>query len=211
MNNITLYTADAPNPHVVDMFVRLAGIELDTVRFDLEAGDNRSPEFLAINPTGQVPLLRLQDGTCITEVPAICEYLTEIYPNANTAVMGSNAVERAQIRMWFRKIDLAICEPMENSFRFSVWADYFRDKIFVSESAAPGLAEQCQYGLKQLNQQLVNQHYIVADKLSFVDVFLFAMLYYFRPLGLKIDADNQHVLDWYQRVEAELGPGIIGS
>ena len=208
-NTITLYTADAPNPHVVDMFVRLAGIDINTVRFDLETGENRSDEFLAINPSGQVPLLLLEDGTSITEVPAICEYLAEVFPNSNLSFMGNNAVERAQIRMWFRKIDLSICEPLENSFRFSLWADYFKDKIFVSESAASGLREQCEYGLAQLNTHLQTSSYIVGNVLSLVDVFLFAMLRYFKGVGFILAKENKQVSAWYQLVEQELGPEVI--
>lgn len=210
MSKITLYTADAPNPHIVDIFVRLAGIDINEIRFDLDSGENRSQEFLAKNATGQVPLLELECGTCITEVPAICEYLAEAFPEANLASMGNTAVERAEIRMWLRKIDLAVCEPMENSFRFSLWADYFKDKIFVSESAAPGLREQCEYGLVELNKHLADKQYIAVQRLSFVDIFLFAMLRYFFAVGFELSSNNAHVHSWYQRIESELGDDIIG-
>ena len=53
--------------------------------FDVEVmnrGDNRTPAYLAINPSGQVPALRLDDGTILTEAAAILPFLAESFPEA---------------------------------------------------------------------------------------------------------------------------------
>jgi len=62
----------------------------------------RRPEFLALNPAGQVPVLVDEDGAVIADSTAICEYLEEVYPEP--ALIGSVARERAEVRRlvaWF--------------------------------------------------------------------------------------------------------------
>jgi len=51
---------------------------------DLQKGDHKTPEFLAINPMGKIPVI-VVDGTVITEAPAILAWLADAYPNANLA------------------------------------------------------------------------------------------------------------------------------
>ncbi|MEF2550469.1 glutathione S-transferase family protein [Aurantimonas sp. A2-1-M11] len=61
------------------------GAEYETVPVDFEAGDNRKPDFLAINPMGKIPTLVLDDGTVLTETAAILAWLADAYPSAGLA------------------------------------------------------------------------------------------------------------------------------
>ena len=61
------------------------GADYETVLVDFEAGDNRKPDFLAINPMGKIPTLVLADGTVLTETAAILTWLAEAYPAAGLA------------------------------------------------------------------------------------------------------------------------------
>ena len=64
----------APNPRRVRIFLAEKGIEVPTVDLDITKNEHRTPEFLAINPLGALPVLELDDGTVITESMAICRY-----------------------------------------------------------------------------------------------------------------------------------------
>src|ERR1700684_2275619 len=100
-----------PNPKTVRMFIAergIAGIPIQTV--DLRGGENRQPPFLAKNPAGQCPALQLDDGSYLTEITAICEYLDET--TTGPSLIGATPRERAKTRMCTRRIDLAIIEPM---------------------------------------------------------------------------------------------------
>ena len=99
-----LYNSIGPNPHVVRMFMAEKGLTIETQDIDLMAGDNRKEAHLARNPHGQMPTLELDDGSYLSEITAICEYLEETNPKP--AMIGSTAEQRAECRMWTRRVDL---------------------------------------------------------------------------------------------------------
>src|SRR3546814_14286144 len=105
-----LYNSVGPNPRVVRMFAAEKGIDLPKQDVDIRAGDNRLEPYLKVNPAGQCPALELDNGTILTEITAICEYLEE--KNPDPPLLGRTPEERAQTRMWTRRVDLNIVEPL---------------------------------------------------------------------------------------------------
>ncbi len=93
-----LYNATAPNPRRVRIFLAEKGIDVPRVDLDLQAGENRTPEFRKLNSLGQVPVLELDDGSVITESMAICRYIEALHPDP--PLFGSSARDRARIEMW---------------------------------------------------------------------------------------------------------------
>ncbi len=75
-----------------------AGAEYDYVFVDLFKGAGRAPDFLAINPGGKVPALRLEDGSIVTETGAIALWAAERFPASG--LMPADATERAQACRW---------------------------------------------------------------------------------------------------------------
>ncbi|MBT4883333.1 MAG: glutathione S-transferase, partial [Glaciecola sp.] len=73
-------TKTAPTPRRVRMFLAEKGIEVDYVQIDIVGGENLSAEMKAKNPLGKVPILELDDGTCISEAKAICQYFEALQP-----------------------------------------------------------------------------------------------------------------------------------
>jgi len=132
-----LYNSIGPNPRMVRMFAAEKGLALPTVEIDLLGGENRQPPYSGgVNVAGQTPALQLEDGQVITEITVICEYLEEKHPTP--ALIGATPEERAETRMWTRRIDLNICEPMTNGFRASEGRRLFesRMKLVGAEGAA---------------------------------------------------------------------------
>jgi len=105
-----LHTSIGPNPRVVKMFLAEKGLEMPFVPVDLMAGENRqAPYNVQVNPAGQIPALELDDGSCLTEITAICEYLEERQPSP--PLIGTTPEERGATRMWTRRVDIKVCEP----------------------------------------------------------------------------------------------------
>ncbi len=106
-----LYTyPGAPNPRRVEMYLAEKGIEVDTVKVDIVARENRQPEHLARNPLGGVPVLELDDGTTIAESVAICRYFEALHPDP--PLFGKTPLEQARIEMWSRRIELNGMRPI---------------------------------------------------------------------------------------------------
>jgi len=105
-----IYNSLGPNPGALHMFLAEKGLTIATKDVDLMGAENRRPPYTDRNPGGQLPALELDDGAVIGETVAIFEYLEE--QNPKPALIGANAKERAETRMWQRRIELRITEHL---------------------------------------------------------------------------------------------------
>ncbi len=94
----------APNPRRVNIFAAEKGITtFERVEINILKGENLSPEFIAVNPRGVIPVLVFDDGTMIDEAAAIWRYLEESQPEP--ALLGRTPREKAVIDSWERRCD----------------------------------------------------------------------------------------------------------
>ena len=159
-----LYDSIGPNPRIVRMFMAEKGIEMPRQTVDLRGGENRQAEHLKRNPHGQMPTLELDDGSYLSEVTAICEYLEE--KNPKPALIGATPEERAECRMWTRRVDLNICEPLANGYRFGEGLKFFEKRIPVAPEASPGLKKIAANRLQWLDGQMAEAGTICAASAS---------------------------------------------
>jgi len=195
------YDSVGPNPRVVRMFAAERGIELNKTKVDLRGGENRQAPYLSKNPSGQLPCLELDDGTVLAEITAICEYLDEIGPAGKTLI-GSNAQERAVTRMWVRRIDLNILEPMANGFRFAEGLKLFEPRIRVMPQAAADLKALAQEKLTWLDGLIAGREFVCGNRMTLADILLFVFLDFAAGVGQPINQDNRNVVALYERMKA---------
>jgi len=201
------YTGMGPNPRVVRIFMAEKGIEIPLEQVDLLAGENRRPPYTDKNPAGQLPCLELDDGSHLAEITAICEYLEEIQPEP--PLIGTTPEERAQTRMWTRRIDLNILEPLANGFRFGEGLGIFKDRIHVIPQAADDLKAIAREQLERLNGMIEGREFIVGDRFTLADVLLFGFLEFGATVGQPLDAKLENLQGWYTRVASR--PSIEAS
>ena len=197
-----LYTSMGPNPHMVRMFAAEKGLALETVEVDLMGGENRRPPYTdAVNTAGQTPALVLDDGTVIAEITVICEYLEEKHPSPS--LIGTTAEERAETRMWTRRIDLNICEPMTNAFRAAEGRRIFENRMkLVGAEGAAELKAIAKDRLLWLDGQLQGREFVCGNRFSLADVLLFAFLAFGAQVGQPIPDEATWVRAWFARVQA---------
>jgi len=195
-----LYNSIGPNPRVVKIFMAEKGIKLPFEEIDIMAGANRQAEYLKVNPAGQLPALALDNGDIVTEITAICEYLEEHQPVP--ALVGANAEERAETRKWVRRVDLGICEPLVNGFRFAEGLPMFQDRFRCLPEAADGLKATAQDKIKWLDEQLEGKQWLAGDRFTLADILLFGFLEFGASVGQPIDPNNRNIVAWYDRVQA---------
>ncbi|HKD22059.1 MAG TPA: glutathione S-transferase [Rhizomicrobium sp.] len=194
------YNSIGPNPHVVRMFMAEKGIKLPVTEIDLMKGDNRKEPYLAKNAHGQMPALELDDGSTVCEITAICEYLEDTNPNP--PLIGKTPAERAETRMWTRRVDLNICEPMANGFRFSEGLPLFKDRIVTAPEAADGLKKIARDRLKWLDKQMAGRDYVCGKRFTMADVLLYCFVDFGGQVGQKLDPENKNLTAWFARVKA---------
>lgn len=193
-----LINSVGPNPQVVRMFMAERGITIPTEDIDIIKGDNLKPGYLEKNPHGQAPALFLDDGTLITEITAICEYLDETNPGES--LIGLTPEERAQTRRWTRWVDLKIVEPITTGFRGSEGLPMFKDRVRCLPEAADGLKAFAQDNLAFLDKQLADRDYIAGDKFTLADILLFCFLAFGEQVGQPLNRDFKNVAAWFDKV-----------
>jgi glutathione S-transferase len=194
------YNSIGPNPQVVKMFMAEKGVSIPFAEVDLLAGDNRKEPYLSKNPAGQMPALELDDGVVICEILPICEYLDETHPNP--PLIGSNAEERAITRMWTRRIDLNVCEPMANGFRFGEGLQLFQNRIRTIPEASAGLKETAKEKLAWLDGLVAGRQWIVGDRFTLADILLYVFVEFGAQVGQPLDPANKNLAAWKDRVAA---------
>ncbi len=188
-----------PNPRMLRMFLAEKGLKIDMVEHDLLAGENREPEYVNKNPGGQMPALELDDGTILAETVVICDYLEELHPTP--ALIGTNAQERAEARMWNRRIEQKITENIYNGFRFAEGIDIFKNRMRCLPEAADGLKASAQDGLAWLDKQIEGKNFICGDRITIADLVLYCCTNFSAGVGQTIDPSLENVNAWSNRID----------
>ena len=195
-----LYNSIGPNPRAVRMFMAERGFEAPKVEVDLMGGENRREPYLSKNPSGQCPALELDDGTVLSEITAICEYVDEVAPGPS--LIGNTPQERAETRMWTRRVDLNIMEPMANGFRFGEGLKLFQNRIRVIPQASADLKATAQDGLAWLDKQMAGKQFLCGSRLTMADIVLFAFVDFFAGVKQPLNPELKNVGAWYERMKA---------
>ncbi len=193
------YNSMGPNPRAVRMFLAEKGLTVPLVEVDLMKAENRQSSYMQKNTAGQMPCLELDDGTTISEITAICEYIEDTHPKP--ALFGTNAKEKAETRMWTRRIDLNIVEPLANGFRYSQGLPLFKDRIPTAPEAADGLKRIAQDRLTWLDKMVTGRQFICGDRFTYADIHLFAFLDFGKQVGQPLNAEAKTLADMYGRIK----------
>lgn len=198
-----LTSSIGPNPGVVTMFIAEKGIDIPTETIDIMTGENRREAYLAKNPTGGTPLLELDDGSFLAESIAICEYLEELHPAP--ALIGSTPEERAETRMWVRRIDLGFVQPAVFGFRGAEGNGLFKDRMRCLPEAAPGMKAVAQDGLAMIDAQLAGKQYVCGDRFTLADIMLLCFVNFGAQVGQPADPTLANLAAWTDRMAARAG------
>ena len=197
-----------PNPRMLRMFMLEKNINIDAQDHDLMGAENRQDAYLSKNRGGQLPALELDDGTVIAETVVICDYLEELHPEP--ALIGETAQERAEARMWNRRIEQKITENIYAGFRYSEGLQLFENRMRCLPEAADGLKAAGQDGLAWLDEQMQGKSVICGNRITIADLVLYCCTDFASGVGQSIDAKLENVNAWFARVEArESAPGSL--
>jgi glutathione S-transferase len=191
--------AHAPNPRRVRVFLAEKGIEIPRVAVDLLKGEQRTAEFTALNPRQALPVLELDDGTVLTESIAICRYFDEVRPEP--PLFGTTTLERAQVEMWQRRIELGLMATTAQFFRHS------HPMVAKSEvPQIPGWAEtnrgRALKFLPTLERQLADKPFVCGENFTIADITGLITLDFMKFAGIPLPEDVPQVRRWHAALAA---------
>jgi glutathione S-transferase len=189
----------SPNARRVRIFMAEKNLDIPTVAVDMLQGENQTPDYLAKNSLGKMPVLELDDGTCISESAAICRYLEERHPEP--ALMGRDALERAQIEMWHRRMELELLLPMISVFVHTgeMWKGRLTQIPEMADVNRANLAARFEW----LDHAIADRHYIAGDSYTVADIAAQCAFVMGRAaLGISIPAEHEHLTAWWDRVKS---------
>ena len=166
-NSMKLYNHTlAPNPRRVRIFAAEKAIELRLADVDILAGQSRTPEFLAKNSSGGVPVLELDDGSYLSESVAICRYLEGLHPEPN--LLGRDLREQAEIERWNRRMELelfaAIGRTVQNTS--SIFQGRFKQFPEYGEAQRALVYQR----LERMDRELNGHKFVAGDRFTIADI-----------------------------------------
>jgi glutathione S-transferase len=189
-------TKVAPNARRVRMFLAEKKITLDCVEVDLKAGGNLTPEFKQKNPFAKVPVLELDDGTIISESMAICRYFEELHPKP--ALMGTSALEKANIEMWQRRAELGFLFPVGMAFQHCT--GFFKDRMTPNKEWGEDCVKSAFSFLKFLEQHFQKNEFLAGENFSIADITLLTALDFAKVVDIRLNESHPNISRWYNLV-----------
>lgn len=200
------YDANALNPMVVRLFIlERGGIELDVEQVDIMNMENRRLAYRRdVNPRGELPALRISDDFVLTEVTAICEYLDEV-ATGGASLFGATPLERAETRMWLRRMDLELAQPIISWWRNDPdTIDFYRgNRTPIPEARVLQKVAINQF-LNLLDDQLEGRTYLCGDRFSAADIHFYGMtkLMLMGPASWALAPGRKNVMAYFERMDA---------
>jgi glutathione S-transferase len=185
-------------PHAALEAIKAAtGEEFEAHMVKLHKGEQRAPEYLAMNPMGQVPVL-LIDGKPLTQIIAICDYLDRRYPQVG--LLPADTAARAEAMSLFAWMN----NTMHPTFTHVFMPQHFaEDEAAKNEIRRVGLVNYRGH-LERMQARVAQSPYMVGGKFTVLDAYALT-LFRWSGLGGIDPADFPAYRAWVERV-AELPP-----
>lgn len=185
------------NGYKVRLLLHLLGRPFELVQMDIMKGETRTPEFLAKNPNGRIPLLELEDGQYLPESNAIMFYLAE-----GTPFLPEDRLARARVLQWMF-FEQYSHEPNIAVVRF--WMEH-AGMTPEREAQLPAKRAGGYAALGVMEDQLAKSDWFVDNAMTIADIALYAYTHVAHEGGFDL-ADYPAVRAWLARVART--PGYV--
>lgn len=195
----------APSPRRVRIFAAEKDMDIELVPIDLSSGEQFSDAFRAINSECVVPVLELDDGTHLTEVVAICQYLEEIKPKPS--LFGATAIDRATAMMWNAKAEMQGLWAMADVLRNVAKGLQGRalpgpeDYEQIPELADRGRRRVAAF-MGKMNEQLAKHEFLAGERFCIADITAMVTIDFATRLKIDMDDSATDLQRWYASVAA---------
>ena len=181
------------NCYKVKLLLALLNIEHQWCHIDILKQESQSPDYLAKNPNGKIPLLELDSGEFIAESNAILNYLAD-----GTALLPSDKLTRAKVLQW-QFFEQYSHEPYIAVARFiNKYLGLPEDRLADYHSKQAGGNK----ALSVMEQQLAQTPYLVGDSLTIADISLYGYTHVADEGGFDL-SKYPAILRWINNIQTQ--------
>ena len=198
----------APSPMRVELMLKYKGVSVPTEIVDIRAAAQFTAAYRSINPRCTVPALVLDDGSCLSEVIAICLYLDSRFPEKS--VFGASEIERAHVINWMHRIFNEGFVPAAEALRNT--SESLRNRALPGPDDVeqiPALAERGRRRLptffETIDRALADRAFLVGDQLSQADIDAWVAIYFAKWSKVTPPASLARLAAWRSRVASLAG------
>ncbi len=189
----------APNPRRVRIFLAEKNLKVPTELLSIMAGEHKKPEFLAVNPLGQIPALKLDDGDVITESLSICRFFEALNPDPPMFGKGPKGV--AEVDMWVRRVELRLMVPVG-----MVWMHThpFTARVVVPQYTEFGESNRPRViaAMRYFDESLAGRNWLAGKDYTIADITLLTTIDFAIFIGIAIPDDMPNLAAWHERASA---------
>ncbi len=186
----------APNPRRVRIFLAEKGLKVPTELLSIIAGDHKKPEFLSVNPLGQIPALKLDDGEVITESVSICRFFEALHPEP--PMFGKGPKGMADVDMWVRRVELRLMVPVG-----MVWMHThpFTARVVVPQYTEFGESNRPRAiaAMRYFDESLAGRSWLAGKDYSIADITLLTTIDFAIFIGIGLPDDMPNLKAWHER------------
>lgn len=196
-----LYEFDGfPSPRRVRVFLAEKGFDgIESVQVDVPGGEARQESFRSKNPLGEVPVLELDDGTCIGETTAISRYFEELQPEP--ALFGTTATEKAVVEMWQRRLESGLMGAALTYFHHAT-AGLGPLETYQNRDWGEKNRERTVATMHLLDKHLEGRTFVAGDNYSIADVTGLCAIDFATYCKIDVPAELANLKAWYNRVSS---------
>ena len=189
----------APSPRRARIFLHEKQAPHEVINIDLSNAEQMSDEFKLINPSCTVPVLKLDDGTVLTENSGIAAFLESAFPNP--PLLGSIDTEKGLVASWNSKIEFeglyAVAEALRNS------SPMMKGRAMTGAVNYDQIPELAERGLARLNaffdnldKRLEGREFVAIDAFSMADISAVVAVDFARIVKVKPQEHHQNIIRW---------------
>lgn len=189
----------APNPRRVRIYLAEKGLSVPTEILSIVKGEHRAEPYLSVNPLGQIPALKLDDGIVLTESVSICRFFEAMHPEP--PMFGTNPTSLAEVDMWTRRVEMRLMIPLG-----MVWVHThpFTARVVKPQYTEYGESQRPRVlaAMAEFDRALADRDWLDGKSYSIADIVLLTTIDFAAFVGIAIPDDLVALRAWHDRASA---------
>lgn len=193
---------DGPYPARVRIALAEKGLlpQIEFVSVNLWKGEHKTPEFLAFNYSGTLPVLELADGTLIAECTAITQYLDSLV--GSPTLTGETPLEKGLIHMMTKRAEIEFLDAVSVYFHHGTPGLGPEVELYQNAEWGNRMREKAIRGMHYFDGVLKQQPFVAGEHFSMADIAVLGGMIFAGLVKLPVPAECEALRAWHERMQA---------